>query len=282
MPQFHVEAPENITTGFIADAVIRYLEDPDKKTDQAVLAESMSRFRRTFIKQFMLPRADRKGVESCTSYSPPCARKARFVFDGVERPLLMAKTALKFFLGDIVELSVLALAKQAGLDLNMNNEDLTIQGRDLKLIPVHPDGLLTLAREQSLAVQFYNVEIKSCDSHTFDRWLEQGGPDDTWGYLTQASVEVQAWRETMLEVNQTIFVAVSTGTRQGSVADWLISYDQSLVEAWHDRRELVHGLEVPPIPFELAPEINFVRGATEPEWDPAISELPPFPRVERY
>lgn len=106
----------------------------------------------------------------------------------------------------------------------------------------------------------YNVEIKSCDSRTFDKWLESGGPDDAWGYLTQASVEIAAHRQKGRNVNSTLFIAVSTGSRQGSIAEWIIPYDQSLVDKWHDRRQLARAAEPPPVPFQAEPETEYHPG----------------------
>jgi hypothetical protein len=130
-----------------------------------------------------------------------------------------------------------------------------VTGRDGKAVAVHPDGRYV----DPDGVQ-YNVEIKSCDSKTFDAWLAQGGPDDTWGYLTQASIEVAAWREYNSPVNGTLFLAVSTGSRQGSIAEFYKPYDEALVEAWHNRREAAMGATLPDIPFDAQPEMEFVRG----------------------
>lgn len=254
MPKFELDQFQPVTSGLIADAITAYLERPDKAMHKEVLDEMAAAFRRMVLKQLMAPRQDRKGYESTTSYTHSCPRKARLTYDGAEREALKARTLLKFLLGDMVELTVLGIAKLAGLDIGMNNEDLTIEGRDCKLIPVHPDGLL---HHES---RWYNVEVKSCDSKTFDKWLEQGGPDDAWGYRTQASLEIQAWRETTLEVNETCFVAVSTGTRQGSVAEWRLPFQLELVEAWHDRREQARNIQVPAIPYAAQPEIQYVKG----------------------
>lgn len=275
MPKFEVQQFHPVTGGLIADAITAYLEQSEKAMNKVVLDEMAVAFRRMVLKQLMAPRQDRKGYESTTSYTHPCSRKARLTFDGAAQEPLKARSLLKFLLGDMVELTVLGVAKLAGLDIGMNNEDLTIEGRDGKLIPVHPDGLLHLEN------RWYNVEVKSCDSKTFDRWLERGGPDDTWGYLTQASLEIQAWRETTMEVNDTCFVAVSTGTRQGSIAEWRLPFQPELVDAWHDRRDTARGGVVPPIPYPPQPESQFIKGR---EIDAEIYASPhgePAPRLDK-
>ena len=188
------------------------------------------------------------------------------------REPLKARTLLKFLLGDLVELSVLAVARLAGCHIEDNNCDLTILGEDGVPVPVHPDG-----RYVSVDGQSYNVEIKSCDSQTFDQWLAHGGPDDAWGYLTQASVEVRAWREAGMSVLSTIFVAVSTGSRQGSIAEFIMPYDEQLVIGWHERRRLARQVTVPAIPFEGQPEMTFMRGkAVHADW---FAHGEPTPRV---
>jgi hypothetical protein len=271
MPQFttglDVETP-----GLLADPIRAYLEQHEKRVDEAILADTVRRMRQVVVRDLMVPRDTRTGKESNTLYTGACARKSRLVFDGAERDPLRARTVLKFLLGDLVELSVLAMARLAGCPIEDNNIDLTIQGEDGVLVPVHPDGLF-----RDAAGKAYNVEIKSCDSRTFDTWLEKGGPDDTWGYLTQASVEIKAWREAGVPVMSTLFLAVSTGSRQGSLAEWIVPYDEQLVIGWHERRLAAHQIAVPAIPFQAQPESAFMRGkACDADW---FAHGEPVPRV---
>lgn len=256
-PEYAVETP-----GLLADPIKAYLESHDKRMDKAVLDETVKRMRQVIVRDLMQPRDTRAGKESNTLYTGACARKARLTFDGAERDPLRARTLLKFLLGDLVELSVLAVARLAGCHITDNNIDLSIQGEDGVEVPVHPDGLY-LAPDGTL----YNIEIKSCDSRTFDAWMEKGGPDDAWGYLTQASVEVKAWREAGMPVLSTIFVAVSTGSRQGSIAEFIMPYDEQLVIGWHERRLAVQQEAIPSIPFQGQPEMAFMRGkACNADW----------------
>lgn len=243
------------TDTVMAHRLTDYLERHEKSADAQVLNETVTRMRQVMVKNLMQPRDTRPGRESNTLYSGPCARKSRLVYDGAEREPLRARSVLKFLLGDLVELSVLAVARLAGCHIEDNNIDLTITGRDGKLIAVHPDGRY-VAEDGTQ----YNVEIKSTDSKTYDSWLAQGGPDDTWGYLTQASIEVAAWREAGYPIDGTLFLAVSTGSRQGSIAEFYKPYDETLVEAWHNRRDAAMGASLPEIPFDAQPEMEFVRG----------------------
>jgi hypothetical protein len=73
-------------------------------------------------------------------------------------------------------------------------------------------------------------------------------------------MEVKAWQEHGQDVQETVFVAVSTGSRQGSIAEWVIPFDQAKHDAWHERRRLRHQPELPPIPFAPQPEMAFKRG----------------------
>lgn len=253
------------TDGVVASRLRDYLEHPHKSLDQVILAEMTNAFRRTVVKQLMQPREDRKGYESTTLYSGPCARKARLTFDGCEREPLQSRTLLKFLLGDIVELAVLGIAKLAGLRIGANNVDLTIMGRDGVAVSVHPDGLLDEEGVQR------NLEVKSCDSRTFDRWLTDGGPNDDWGYRTQASIEIQAWREAGYDVNETVFVAVSTGSRQGSIGEWIVPFEPELVEQWHARRAKRQQPDVPEVPFAAVAETVFHRG--KPPADQPTAEV---------
>lgn len=259
------------TPGLLADPIRAYLESQDKRMDDTVLAETVRRMRQVIVRDLMQPRDTRAGKESNTLYTGGCARKARLTFDGAERDPLRARTLLKFLLGDLVELSVLAIARLAGCHIEDNNVDLSIRGDDGVEVPVHPDGRYMDGETP------YNIEIKSCDSRTFDRWMEQGGPDDAWGYLTQASVEVKAWREAGVPVMNTIFVAVSTGSRQGSIAEFVMPYDEQLVIGWHERRLLARQDAVPEIPFQGQPEMAFMRGKqVNPDW---FAHGEPTPRL---
>jgi len=254
-PEYAVETP-----GLLADPIKAYLEQHEKRVDAHVLDETVRRMRQVIVRDLMTPRDTRAGKESNTLYSGACARKARLTFDGAERDPPRARTLLKFLLGDLVELSVLAVARLAGCHIEDNNIDLTVKGEDGVLVAVHPDGRYVDPDGKS-----HNVEIKSCDSRTFDSWLEHGGPDDTWGYLTQASIEIQAWREQGIPVMQTLFIAVSTGSRQGSIAEWPMPYREDLVTAWHERRLAVQQVAVPAIPFQAQPEMVFMRGKAKKE-----------------
>lgn len=255
MPSFFDLPLNNRTGGLVADPITAYLENPDKRLDAKVMEEMTAMFRRSIMRQLMQPRDLRKGKESNTLYSHPCPRKARYIYDGTTRAPLQARAMLKFLLGDVVELAVMGMARLAGLDIGLNNEDLTVQGlSDGKAVPVHPDGLLNAEGKH------YNLEIKSCDSQTFDRWLEQGGPSDDWGYRTQATMEVQAWREHDWEVDATCFVAVSTGSRQGSIAEWIVPFNQDLYNGWQERRRLRQQSELPPVPYQPAKEMAYKAG----------------------
>lgn len=244
------------TEGHIAAAIRAYLEQAEKQVNLKVLDEMVDRYRMTILRQLMEAKRDRKGKESSTLYTKACARQARYTYDGAVGEPITARSLLRFLLGDVVELTVLALAELAGVPIQDNNRPLKIAGQgDDTLVDVHPDGLYRHGDD------FYNVEIKSCDSRTWDRWYEQGGPSDTWGYCTQASIQCAAWREAGIPVLATNFIAVSTGTRQGSMADWIVPYDGTLVEAWHARRALVLAAAMPDMAYHAEPEIEFKRGS---------------------
>lgn len=264
-------------SSLVADRLTAYLEQAQKPHHPEVLEWMTAAMRKTVQRQLMKPRSDRKGYESATSYTGACARKSRYAYDGMERPSVQARSVLKFLLGDLVELTAIGLLRLAGCPVdtrcNDGQRDLTLTGHDGKLIAVHPDGLLTV---DGVA---YNLEVKSCDSRTYDTWLAQRGPDDTWGYLTQASVECAAWAEAKVQVAGTCFLAVSTGTRQGSIADWLVPFQPELVEAWHERRRLVHEPDLPPRGYQAQPEREFMRGKNLDELWKAHGE--PTARVDK-
>ncbi len=239
----------------VAGRITAYLEQEQKTFNSGVMVDMLDAFERAIKRQLMSTRDTRKGYESCTVYSGKCARKSRLQYDGVAGEPIQARSILKFVLGDLVELAVIGIAQLAGVDIRDNNKDLYIVGRDGVHVPVHPDGMV---RDESGTP--WNLEIKSCDSRTFDKWLEQGGPGDEWGYVTQTAVEYAAWCESGIQPQGTVFIAVSTGSRQGSIAEWIIPFDEQLLDQWHDKRALARGLDVPPIPFALEPELDYKPG----------------------
>jgi len=262
----------------VADQITAYLEQHEKRLDEDVLAWMMDAFKRKVMKQIMSTRDTRQGHDSCTMYSGQCARKAWHQFHGTPGEPVQARATLKWLMGDTVELDVVGIARLAGVDLRDNNRDLTITGLDGVKVKVHPDGRVVQYEAWGVE-QSYNFECKSMDTYSFDSWLANGGPDDKWGYLTQASVEIAAWREAGYDVNETCFVAVSTGSRQGSIAEWLIPYDQKLVDAWHERRMLARGTALPPIPFQAEDETEYVKGKSiDPE---RFTHGEPVPQLDK-
>jgi hypothetical protein len=252
--------PAQVRT-LVAGPITQYLEQEHRVFNKRVFYEMVKAFKRFVVRQIMFPRKDRTGYESTTSYSGPCARKARMQYDGIKGEQLTARTLLKFLLGNIVELVVICIAQLAGVVLEDNNRDLYVTGLDGAKVPVHPDGrVVDVFLDNPELSEHFNFECKSCDSRTWDRWVEQGGPDNDWGYLVQASIEIAAWREAGYNVNSTCFVAVSTGSRQGSIAEWIIPYDQKLVDKWHERRAMARHEKMPPIPFELEDETDYKAG----------------------
>jgi hypothetical protein len=245
----------------VANQMTAYLESEQKTLNESILNEMLAAFKKAITRQLMQPRMNRTGYESTTSYTGPCARKARLQYDGVKGEPVQARTMMKFLLGDMVELSAIGVAQLAGVTLVDNNRDLFVTGKDGVKVNVHPDGrVVDVFLDNPDLSQHYNFECKSTNSQTFDKWLEQGGPDDSWGYLTQCSIEIAAWREAGYDVDSTCFVAVSTGSRQGSIAEWIIPYDQKLVDKWHERRAMARHETIPPVPFELEDETEYKAG----------------------
>ena len=46
----------------------------------------------------------------------------------------------------------------------------------------------------------------------------------------------------------------------GSIAEWVVPFDEQLVMGWHERRLEARGQRVPEVPFEGTPESQFLRG----------------------
>ena len=260
----------------VARRIKDFLVDDHKSYNQEVFDWMTTQYGKSAMRQLMTPRDRRVGHDSNTMYTNPCARKAWHQYHGSEGEPLQERQALKFLMGDGLEVAITGAARLAGVNLVDNNRDLFITGEDGAKVSVHPDGRIIEPGKE------YNCEIKSADTFSFDDWLRNNGPTGVFGesYYVQASVEVAAWREAGYDINETILIAISTGSRQASIAEFVLPYDQSLVDKWHERRRLARAAERPPIPFQAEMETEFVKGKAI-DADVAFAHGEPAPRLDK-
>ncbi|MDR7537405.1 MAG: hypothetical protein QN183_13700 [Armatimonadota bacterium] len=212
----------------IADRIRDYLDNSRRaQPDETVLQWATRRFT-DGLRRRMGPDRDMTGRLYATLVTQRCARRAAYKYHGVapDAPL-PARAVLNYYVGDIAELAVLALAKAAGCDLAapdellLDTERMRVSRNGLSF-GCWPDAVLHVGGA------WYNVEVKKMAEASYDQAKRDGGPDDTWGYRTQASLEVAAWREAGIDVRATVLVALRGLT--GELGEWVLPYDDALVE----------------------------------------------------
>ena len=232
----------------IVSRIEEYLESGKMGADQAVLDNYAATMRKSVERQFAQEREEKPGHIYCTLATKPCARQAAYTYLGFKPEPLQARARVNFFLGDAVEGAVLALARLANCPIESNNIKLLVTHEGIPPISVRPDGLYAGPEGH------YNVEIKKMSSFGFDRFVEEG-PDDSFGYLTQATVECEGWRQNGVHVRGTIFIACRSET--GHLAEFVTLSDQDKLEAFYDRLKQAIASSPDSLPdraFEPVPE----------------------------
>ncbi|MEK6878993.1 MAG: hypothetical protein AABY22_05265 [Nanoarchaeota archaeon] len=184
----------------IVDKIKTYLTSKSKTFNQVILDDAYIRFKNSVMRQFMVNRDFKSGNIYTTLVTKPCARQSAYKYHGFEEEELPARTIFNFFIGDIVEMTVLMLAELAGVKITLNNEYLHVI-REGEAVVCKPDGLFFDGKE------YYNVEIKKMSDYTFNDF-EKGILDDGWGYPAQYEMECEAWRQAKKPVEKTIFIGV--------------------------------------------------------------------------
>ena len=73
----------------------------------------------------------------------------------------------------------------------------------------------------------YNIEIKKMSEYGYKDFINKG-LDDTWGYVSQANFECEAWIQAGKKVEGTIFIVVNGNT--GHMAEELLKFDNKYVK----------------------------------------------------
>lgn len=156
--------------------ILKLLESGAFKIDGKVLGEMIERR----LEEKRTPQL------SMSNFGKPCERQLWFQ---VNRPELAqpldGPTRLKFLIGDIIEEVVLSLAEQAGHKVVGRQDDCSYLG-----IPGHRDAV----------IDGLTVDVKSANSRSFEKFRthnlggtdKDGGPADSFGYLDQLSLYVNA------------------------------------------------------------------------------------------
>ena len=201
----------------IVDNIYKYINSTGKEVNKEILEEARDRFGYTVKRQFMEDdNWNRKGKIYPSQMGHKCARQLAYKYHGVEYESDMApRTKVKFFLGDLSELGVLALSKLSGLDIGLSQSRLNINVNGFEGHG-YIDGLLYDGDEP------YVVEAKSKGKWGFQQF-EKEGFVNTPTYMTQINLYMRN-----LGINKGIFLVVNTDS--GHLAERVIQYDEKYID----------------------------------------------------
>ena len=204
----------------IVDKIYKYLSSEELKLDEFLLKEVADLAKHNFSRQFMEEKEER---ELRLSLSGHCVRKLAYLHLGFpeEGKELDSRAKITFFLGDLVELALLKLAKLAGCYIfatGLNQLEISIKINEVE-IKGHPDGLLL--HEGKL----YVVECKSMSDYGF-KDFEKGNV--SYEYLAQVNMYMH-----VLNLDNAVFVALDKNN--SLLGEKIVKKDEKIVKECIER-----------------------------------------------
>lgn len=202
----------------IADKINKYLDDNELRVDELLLTEMGELASYSFKRQFMEKNERNNEGKLYLSASGKCARQLAYGYHNYTKKgkEIDARAKVNFFMGDLIEASIVTLAKLAGCGVTNTGLDQLTCTFKLKGLDVqgHPDGIVDYLGRKLL------LEVKSMTSFGF-RKFENGEIDD--GYLTQINMYMEC-----LDLNSCCLVAWSKDS--GTIKEKVFQKDESVVE----------------------------------------------------
>jgi len=194
----------------IVDKINAYLSSTGKSVDAALLEETGKLASYAFSRQFGV-REERKQSTPYFSSIGKCLRQQAYNILGFEQDgkEIDARSKMVFFMGDVAELAVVQLCKQAGIaveDTGFEQESVELKG-----MRGRPDGIVAGT---------HVLEVKSMSSFSF-RDFEKGELDTGYRYQCNAAMEA-------LKRSHTVIVALNKDA--GVLAEMVIEKDPTIVE----------------------------------------------------
>lgn len=204
----------------IVDKINAYLSSNVKSIDEYLAYNVGQLATYAFKRQFLTEQEDTPKTLRLSS-AGKCAKQLAYQYYGIERKgkEIDGRGKITFFQGDVVELTLLSLAKVAGCNLVATGLNQLILSLPIKIneqiinINGHPDGVL-------FSDDIYLVECKSMSSYSFEDF-EKGiiSPE----YLTQINLYMDC-----LGVNKCVFIALNKNN--GVIHELIIKKDNNIVE----------------------------------------------------
>lgn len=183
----------------IVDKIEAYLKDKDFQVNDGLRYELEKIAGYTFKKQFMEDRKSQAGGKIYISAAGKCPRQLAYKFHAIEEDgkEMDARAKLVFWTGDLIEFTVVGLAKLAGVNLTATGMNQVYVKRRLALpdprdkkvihegiISGMADGLILNDEQKGMGL----LEVKSMSDYAFKRF-EKGEVDQD--YLAQANVYLE-------------------------------------------------------------------------------------------
>lgn len=230
----------------IVDRINKYLSSNGKTVNEELCNEVGKLASWAFKRQFLTDdEAVSRGSIRLSSCGR-CPRQIAYAYHGIEKKGKEsdARAKMVFWLGDLVELTVVNLAKASGVvlentGLNQSTVKFSVNGSEIE---GHPDGIVVEGTERLL------LEVKSMTSYGFEKF-EAGEIDE--GYLAQ----VNAYMET-LGLSRCVFLAINK--ESGVMHEKIITKDPAVIEKI--RKSLVSVLHSTPEKLPEAPHKPDLKG----------------------
>lgn len=169
----------------IAEQISAYLADTNSTVNEHLAYQIEKLAGYAFRRQFMTQAEERTGIITLSS-AGKCPRQIAYGLHGLPRngKEIDGRGRLTFFQGDLVELTLMTLARLAGCPIvgtGLNQITVKVRIGETDIIG-HPDGFLISPDGTRL------VECKSMSSYAFERF-ERGEIDD--GYYAQMNMYLE-------------------------------------------------------------------------------------------
>lgn len=228
----------------IVDKINQYLSTEGKAVDEAILKEVSTQAAYAFGRQFG-QREERTTRTPYFSSIGKCLRQQAYGLLGFEPngKEMDSRSKMVFFQGDMVEVAIIEVAKQAGCNISVagsGQESIEIDG-----MRGRPDGILHDAgavEEDGTMLRpawDYVIEVKSMSSFSF-KDFERGQLDDAYRYQCNAAMHA-------LGKDKTVIVALNKDA--GVLAEMVINKDPEIIRDIQERLDTLKKCTKDDLPY---------------------------------
>lgn len=236
----------------IVDKIAKYLSENGKSVNEEQCLEVGKMASWTFKRQFMTDEEESSKGKIRLSSCGRCPRQIAYAYHGIEKKgkEIDSRAKMVFWLGDLVEYTVVNLAQASGVRLEstgVNQLTVHIEINGVRL-EGHPDGLIVLESGERVL-----LEIKSMSSYGYEKF-KRGEIDD--GYIAQVNSYMESEEFKKLNVNRCLFIAVNK--EAGVMMERPLEKDPKIVE--QIRKSLLSVLKSTPDNLPKAPYFPNEKG----------------------